>query len=301
MCTFEGPNPPIMVTTACRILSCTMLMVPAVSHAQFHALPTGDAVWVESFYIGPGYPHEGKLTEMWSSDPDTLIGGQTYRKVRGYHHGAIRDDLQGRVYYVPSGTDSEVLVYDFDVLPGDERQVYHWMFGMVGVVVSFVDTIPINGVPRKRIGFGDVGDPFVAWIQGIGSTGGFLDPCRCASVSGMTSLVCMSEDGTVQYGWNVGSIEDCAIYLGLEPDGPMGRTLVVHPNPGNDRLWIDRPKDARGRVMVTVRDALGASVGNWELKDDLLAIATGTWPAGLYLVEMVEEDGGRRATKWIRE
>lgn len=290
-----------MVATACRILSCAILLVPVFSHAQFLALPTADAVWVESFYIGPGYPHEGKLTEMRSSDPDTLIGGQTYRRVRGYHHGAIREDLQGRVYFVPPGTDSEVLVYDFDVLQGDEREVYHWMFGMVEVVVSFVDTITINGIPRKRIGFGEVSDPWVAWIQGIGSTGGFLDPCRCASVSGMTSLVCMSVDGTVQYGSSVGSAEDCAIYLGLESDGPMRRTLVVHPNPGSDRLMIERPDQLRGTVTLNVRDMRGVIIGSWQVNEGSFSIYPDPWPAGLYLIELVDKSGVRHNVKWTKE
>lgn len=290
-----------MATVVHRILFSTLFLGATVSHAQFQALPQGDAVWVESFYIGPGYPHEGRLTEMRSSDPDTLIGGQSYRQVRGYHQGAIREDLQGRVYFVLDGTDSEVLVLDFDVLPGDEREVYHWMFGMVDVVVSFVDTVMINGVPRKRIGFGDAGDPWVAWIQGIGSTGGFLDPCRCPSVSGMTSLVCMSEDGIVQYGVNVGGTEDCAIYLGLDALGPSARTLVVRPNPGYDRLWIEGPDLPFGSMTLNVRDVRGAIIGSWAKNDLSHSINAGPWPAGLYLIELVDNIGVRYTAKWTKE
>lgn len=261
--------------------------------AQFDALPDSNATWMVSFWIGPGYPYEGYFYEYEPVDPDTMIAGEVFKKLlvtgnfggSGYA-GAVRDNGTGQVYFCEPGGTTPALLYDFDVLPGDT--VFDVFSGwMEDVLVHEVDTVVFNGRPRKRIGLACPTSPGWSanyWIQGIGGLGGFFFNNVCGSVSGIGSLICMTENDTVQYGMNEGSIGVCDIFLGAETQ-MIDAGAVAFPNPSDGSFTLNWTGDPVLRCVV--RDAGGSEL--MEVDGTLIDLR-GHAP-GIYLAEITTAKG----------
>ena len=269
---------------------------PAQLAAQFDALPDSNATWTTSFWIGPGYPYEGYFHQYDPIDPDTMIGGELFHRLSEtnnlggpYYGGALRDNEAGQVYYCQNGEITPVLLYDFDVLPGDTVEDVMGLW-LDDVSVYSVDTIVVNGTQRKRIGIECLGSPGFAsayWIQGIGGTGGLLHTNACPSVSGSGVLICMTDNDTIQYGMNVGSVGSCDIFLGAQPEVNHAEPLVF-PNPSDGSFTFTWTGDPVLRCVV--RDAGGRElmeVGGAEI--DLRGHAP-----GIYIAEVTTANGMQR-------
>jgi len=191
------------IAPVCFISLLGAFSVPAFS--QYNVLPVGDGLWVESFWVGPGYPYMG-WAHVVPGQPDTIINGLEYRSVDLGGNGYVRDDSLGHVFWLDPNGGQEAILYDFDVAIGDTLP-YSGQFPFPDPLrVVQVDSILVNGTMRKQVevellpsGWGTC-----YWIQGIGSVDGLLNLCQGPSVSGTSWLTCMSEDGIAQYGGNVG-------------------------------------------------------------------------------------------------
>ncbi|MBP6574582.1 MAG: T9SS type A sorting domain-containing protein [Flavobacteriales bacterium] len=259
-----------MRTQLRNAIAFTSLFASLPGVAQFNALPDSNATWMTSFWIGPGYPYEGYFHEYDPINTDTIIGGEVYQRILltdnfggSYYAGALRDNELGQVYFC-APSDTPKLLYDFDVLPGDTVQDVMGIW-LDDIGVYSVDTILVNGTPRKRIGIECLSSPGFAsgyWIQGIGGTGGLLLTSACASVSGSGTLVCMTENDTIQYGTNVGAIGACDIYLGMVEENETP-SVSLRPNPSQGQFLIGVDKelilhcsvfDPQGRTVLRVRE-----------------------------------------------
>lgn len=277
-----------------RLLLAAMVQLVAIglAQAQFKAIPDSNAIWMESWGGGPGYPVQGFLYQYDSLHPDTLINGEVFQKLLvsgsiggSAYGGALRDNGSGQVYYCDQGS-GPALLCDFDVVPGDTvLNVFSWW--MEDVLVQDVDTIMVNGTPRKRIALTCITSPgWVAayWIQGIGSTGGFQFTNTCGSVSGDGALICMTVNDTIQFGSNVGETGSCQIYLGIR-DTNETLVLSAKPNPSYGQFIID----AGGERVIrcTLLDPQGREVmvvmGN--------EIDLSTYVSGIYTAVVVTEKG----------
>lgn len=263
---------------------------------QFDAIPDSNATWMVSFWIGPGYPYEGYFYQYDAVSPDTVIAGDVFKKllVTGNlggvsYAGAVRDNGLGQVYYCDAGLSTPALLYDFDVLPDDTVfSTFSWW--MEDMIVEEVDTIVINGTLRKRIGLTCAMTPggvTAQWIQGIGGLGGFYFNNACGSVSGTGTLICMTENDTIQYGNNVGDVGACDIYLDATEHSAASQVLAM-PNPSSGLFMLNT---ADPRAQVTVFDAQGREVMRTigpviDLRDR---------PAGIYSALLLTGRGVARA------
>lgn len=227
---------------------------------QFHSMPIGQSLWVQSWCIGPGFPCSGATYWYDALVNDTVINGIGYTWLN--NGGAIRDDLAGKVHIVPLGDTQEQLLYDFSAQPGDTLSgLFSEIWGIHSQVIVTVDTVTINGEDRRRMGVShlDWGGSEASnyWIQGVGSLTGPIQTCRCPSVSGMTALSCMSENGIAQYGGAVGQAYDCLIHLSVEELGVEYPVMTIHPNPSTGLFTLsgtDLP------VQVSVIDIQGREI-----------------------------------------
>ena len=269
-------------------------------HSQFDAIPDSNATWTTSFWIGPGYPYEGYFYEYDMVQPDTLIGGDVFKRLLQtnnlggpFYSGALRDNGAGQVYYCPSGS-TPVLLYDFDVQPGDTVSDVNGIW-LHDVVVYSVDTIVVNGTDRKRIGVEcDALQGFAAayWIQGIGGTGGLLHTDPCPSVSGTGTLICMTENDTVQYGLNVGGLGACDIFLGMATSDGSAAQVAPNPSTGIFTVSVEGGLVPACRVLdLQGREVLRTVGGTIDL---------GTRPSGTYLL-IVSTDRGSWRTPLLLE
>lgn len=281
------------------LLLLSVLFGNSGAKAQFHAMPTGASEWFVSFWIGPGTPWQGWTEGYEALDVDTVINGVGYTLLAGT---PIRDDLAGKVFAIEPGTEVERVLYDFTALPGDTIFNMHsnlWP-GVDQVVVS-VDTMIINGESRRRMGVAvvDMGSsgPENYWIQGIGSLAGPLQPCVCPSVSGMTYLVCMTEDGIGQFGAGVGSPYDCSVHMSIEDPGPPKHTLQLRSEGGGRvRLVVSPGNSADAEVVI--HDQAGRLLQQHRFPEDGLLSAAG-WPHGIYLFTVLQDGVVMGHARWV--
>lgn len=77
--------------------------------------------------------------------------------------------------------------------------------------------------------------------------------------------------------------------------------LEVHPNPASDVVNIQIPADIR-KAEFQFHDALGRLVHQeWITSVDRLSLDVGSWPAGLYQLQLIFEGSGRAVGKLIVE
>lgn len=269
------------------------------SNGQFHALPQGHAIWAVSFWIGPGYPYELSMYDLDPAAPDTVISGVSYDLLGGT---PVRDDLAGRVFFWDVGSAEEKLLYDFDVLPGDTILYPPGVVDGDTIHVIGVDTVDVAGTPRKQITVslyqpGSWGE--CVWIQGIGSTGGPFNVCQGPSVSGTSWLTCMTEDGIFQFGGAVGQPGDCSMYYSTGPEHAHREFMKVHPNPGEDELFIERSSAGVAELSITGPD--GRALNLQPIRSERLKVDMSHRPPGVYLITTKDASGSSRSVVWVKE
>lgn len=277
-------------------------------HAQVDALPDVDADWTVSFWVGPGYPYEGYHYTYDAVSPDTVYNGTVYTKLRvatsingsifpTVYGGALYDNELGQVYYWEPGAADPVLLYDFDVMPGDTLYDVHGLYPQ-DVRVFAVDTVMINGTERRRVELeclGMTGPLGIHWVQGIGCTQGLLQMAACGSVSGLGELVCMTASDTVQWGPNVGGVGDCALALGMDDAPQASLALTPYPVPAEEQLFV-RGAGAGARLEVfgpEGRIALASTAPQGPL--DIRALVP-----GLHLLRVTDVDGEVRTARFVK-
>jgi len=287
-------------------LLAAVLVLP--THAQFEALPDANAGWTVSFWVGPGYPHEGYHYTYDAVSPDTVYNGTAYKKllvatsidgsiVPAGYGGALHDNELGQVSYWEPGAADPVLLYDFDVLSGDTLLDVFGLYPQ-DLRVYAVDTITITGTARRRVEvecLGWSGPTGIYWIQGIGSTQGLLQTVACGSVSGIGELVCMTANDTVQWGPNVGGVGDCALALGAAEELGPASDLWLHPVPAEDRLFLQGVKTG---AQVEVLGPDGRMVLTSAAPQGPLDI--NTLVPGVHVLRVIEADGKVRTARFVK-
>ena len=223
--------------------------------------PTDQAIWVNGFYQEmQQWPNPiiqyvlANVTNYCVNGQDTLINSISYTKVNeceGAYHGALRE-VGLEVWYVPKDSTVEYLIYDFSVTPGEVLQnVYFEQGGFSPMVqdltVVDVTTVQINGVDHIAVDFGS--GPGFFWIEGIGSTSGFLcEPWQNISQY-MVKLECMSLAGITYYPSY--SLVVCPMDLGFDD---VHQSFSFSPNPVKDVLNVSYQS---APVRVQLYDPLG--------------------------------------------
>jgi len=141
---------------------------------------------------------------------DTLINDLTYKKL--YYHDSIPDFTPEKLKYVAAlresiedrkvwmifrNMDSEKLLYDFSLLPGDKSLITTLFlffdyelsdfFVEQEIEILSVDEIDINGDLRKRLFLKSqfTNWEYEYWIEGIGSSSGLVYPGNSLSIFGI--------------------------------------------------------------------------------------------------------------------
>ncbi|KWW25042.1 MAG: hypothetical protein F082_1254, partial [bacterium F082] len=164
--------------------------------------------------------------------------------------GAVREEGR-RVYYrKKTGEDyeAEVLLYNFNLTVGDTVAV-NWMGQQL--MVMEVSQVEVDGVMRRQLGLGrySVGYPPTEvdeyWIEGVGSTYGFLNSGYEGWVGAFVHLLCYHENGNLI--WNNEEFDDCVMNSNGEPAtfAPQGAEWyfdVFNPwgtHPEYQRFYVD--------------------------------------------------------------
>lgn len=226
-----------------KILAFQFLFFTLFSSAQtsvYHPFPEANAFWNCVYVYGDGICQD-ELYYSTIIGADTNINGVSYHTLQtpevidvyapscnlissGYK-GCYRQDTSLRkVYFIPPGQNTEMLLYDFDPNIGDT--VMEWQnsgIGCLGVfVVNSVDSVFVGGNYRKAWRGGGA-NQFL--IEGIGTTYGVISPA-CNLFEGQYSLLCYKQDSVI---YPDGS-------LGCDPlddvNSPkLKSSILITPNP----------------------------------------------------------------------
>ena len=171
-------------------------------------------VWHETFSWPGGYN-----TFKYFLSTDTIINGKQYVKLasdKDYPYcGAFREDNNANIYYIPSGSTHEYLIYAFNAQVGDTLSNL-WVGGFGEDYQGVVQAIS-NGSPRIFI----IGVKFyenseyyspIRWIEGVGSPetpmGLAVVPTVPADI-GVYTLLCAYKNGEHIYTSDLGEQYGC--------------------------------------------------------------------------------------------
>ena len=147
--------------------------------------------------------------------------------------GAVREEDK-RVYFrrkIEQNYQDEVLLYDFNLTVGDTVNV-NWFDQKLGVLEE--SEVQVNGNMRRMLGLaeyyedGTIGEVEEYWIEGVGSTYGFLNSGYEAMVGAYIQLLCYHENSNLI--WDNEEFEDCVMNSDgtLASFAPQGAEWYFH-------------------------------------------------------------------------
>ena len=192
-------------------------------------------------YIGvtPNYPNDYH-TEIQSIRDNINLDGVDYKLVWTEDvydfkriAGAVREEDK-RVYFrrkIEQNYQEEVLLYDFNLMVGDTVTV-NWMGQQLMVLEE--SEVEVDGTMRRQLGLGrySVGYPPTEvdeyWIEGVGSTFGFLNSGSEGLGGAFIYLLCYHENGNLV--WDNEAFEDCVMNSDgtLASFAPQGAEWYFH-------------------------------------------------------------------------
>lgn len=248
-----------------------------VTQAQtYYPLPSKVAIWTNVQCSYWGNTSSLYKTGMFG---DTTINSMHYKKIYGstnYHFNldsaiylcALRETGK-KVYYIQNGTNSELLLYDFNLQVGDTAKIQNLM-GYTELKVDSIDQVLVNGQLHKRWLFNANGSYHYEeyWIEGVGSSFGLLWPLLSIS-DNIFTLACMSKDGMQIYGNNNLTNFICETVTPYDCDANLTTSIKeyhpyviqtnVFPNPFSEQTTIETDQELTD-AELTVYDVTGVEV-----------------------------------------
>lgn len=217
-----------------------------INDLLYHKLYKGGHSWAEDFFAGGTYNH------VYYS---------------GIFSGAIREEGSRWFYLGGPEATQEFLLYDFSLNPGDPLPITFNNY-IEGMVVTNVDTVVINNIPRRRMFIeGYNGPSATCIIEGIGSNTGLIEPIQMFEP--IWYLVCYAENGEPV--WNEGGgVCDITVDVKIIPGFTTGK-LLVFPDPVIDNASVRFPALAEKGVLSVYDDT-----GRLQEQESLSAGQTGS-------------------------
>ncbi|MBR1626908.1 MAG: hypothetical protein IJ681_07175, partial [Bacteroidales bacterium] len=247
------------------------------------------------------------------SSEQVELNGKLYNKVLqqfyqinedfSYKGMLIRED-SGRVYiFLEQQLNTELLLYDFNAEKDSHYKIPNIREGYIRhglvspylysdyYVVTSIDSIEINNQQLKRITlsptetFGGLRE--IQWIEGIGSTMGFIDNFSLVDI-GETFLRCCTQENELIYfndHYYSGSGNDCFLYASI--DNVNFEDINIFPNPAKDRLSVSIQ---RGESEIFFMDCLGRNTKRYELHYGTNNIDIRNLSGGIYTAIIISEE-----------
>ncbi len=163
-----------------------------------------------------------QITSSIVFDGDTLIADieykKTYQKFSSSPNGQsmeyeligyMREEESGEIYYRPSGSDNDYLLYDFGLAVNDSTLMYWNQHDWGGVYVRVDSIIPkyVGGMTRNCYYISSRDDDsynwswYNTWIEGIGSMEGIMNSCQSQKIGkyNYPTLLCYTDNDELIY------------------------------------------------------------------------------------------------------
>ena len=276
---------------------------------NYHPFPTQNVFWGEnSFYFQSLTNDESCQYFQDFTTGDTLVGAHLYHKLwsSGYYYplgycnnpfysplifshynGAFREDsLDRKVYYLPAGSSSDTLLYDFNLNINDILPESYINQDYPNNRVTKFDSILIDGTYHKRYGitapgFGGIDSNYAYIIEGVGSSWGLLEGLhpQTEAPSG-SELTCFSVNGNALYP-NTGA--PCIFAFMDEP--PEQIMPILAPNPFSKSTIITFAKKYKN-IVIEVYNTQGKLLMVNQYQDESqIEFNRGNLISGLYFMK----------------
>ena len=304
--------------TLITIVLCTLSSILFIRAQSYVPFPEQNAVW-SNFISDEGQQGKGDGSCSNSNiytNGDTIINGKKYiklleEKVHFIHFGNIchfspdttkpvewssfgflrNDTVNKKVYYRKQGTNSDTLLYTFDLNIGDTlpRTYINHKFNQnntfVGYIVDSVFIESYGGVNRKVFVLNKSGSRQYTLIEGIGSVRGLFS-YRSTRVSTTGNyeynLNCLTVNNQLVYG---SSGANCQLTSINELDNKQSGDLNVYPNPVKNQFKIETTQRLKIKE-IELFDLTGKSVRIYN-SNQLEFSVKGITP-GVYILRIEE-------------
>lgn len=301
-----------MVRQTCHRMNMRLLLVRTVAVILLFVADSGSFAQPYRPMLVPGNAWQlhywglgGALNEIVELHEDSTFDGFTYLRMNASLDGDrwVREDTASKRVYMIEG-EEEVLLYDFAMIPGDERVVQYAGGGAATVVLDSISLfLPANVEtvlsPLKLFWLHGGGTNGILWVEGVGSAAGPLFSPGIPFYQSWRLLCHQDSLGQVDFRLLYYDVLDC---LGpeytLTPEATPG-VLAIGPNPthGLVRVRVDRPlrillSDLSGRVVKSFERSSHAGVVDLDITD---------LPPGPYLMYLTDDLGNKSNCHVMKE
>lgn len=291
-----------------RILFFTIIIWSLNGFSQsniYHSFPSANAVW--NFNFSTNCFGRGAANENYSItiSGDTILNNKVYQKLfvpyvqsnssancggfsTGYK-GAIREDVTlKKVYFMAPFDTTEQLLYDFNMQVGDTVKGY--LHNVFSEVVLAIDTVLVGNTHRKIWLINNCYN--ISIIEGIGSTYGLIEKSpACMTDLPDFSLHCFQSSSQQKYPANA---IGCQIITNTDELSAKVNFIEVYPNPSSGRIKINTDFNIQ---KIEVYNFKGQLVKNLNNQSNQFELPT---PKGVYLIQLIGEDGSRYSEKVLK-
>ncbi len=207
--------------------------------------------------------------------------------------GFYREE-NGKVYKRSDENEEEFIVYDFNMIAGEQLEIGNANHSILIEVIS-VDSITLNsGEKRKRLEVAEASnhDTKTFWIEGIGSASAPMNPLFMFSLDCWNDFNCFHTESIVEY--QVGS---CQLTSSRNIDIAVNQ-ISCYPNPATDKLLVSSiNNDKINRLEIL--DLRGNTIFQ-SISQELAPVNVSGYPAGMYFAKVTFENGKIGVSKFVK-
>ncbi len=199
---------------------------------------------------------------------DTIIGSTHYVKLMkgNAYEGALREGNNRDIYFIPSGSTHEYLLYDFNAQVGD-KLTNLWVGDTIksATIIEIEPTTPrtfVLSVEYYQSGYLDT--TTVAWIEGVGSLAGPTGrPGFVIPNSRAYSVLCAYKNGEQIYVSEMGAEYGCEHDQTPEPTDTIPLYSYTGDDPGSSTVDPVDPNQVVATLQgdqLTIRENMGVDI-----------------------------------------
>ena len=296
-----------------KLMIVFMLLTNVLAKAQtsvYHPFPESNAIWNIDCIAWPCYisnsPHE---YFSYTIIGDTVINSITYHKwyipyvvyadncdstnVAGYV-GAFRNDIPNKkVYYINSGSNTEEVLYDFNITVGDTIK----SFGIKQPYIMKIyaeDSVRVGENYRKIWHASSISAGSVDIIEGIGGTMDLINYCPVINPP-IYNLICFSQNGNINYP----NVSPCNIISTININN-VEFSVTLSPNPFHFSTLLTLSK-AFKNAEFKIYNTFGELIRQQKITSQTTTINRVGLSDGIYLFQILNSKGNLTTGKFVIE
>lgn len=232
---------------------------------------------------------------------DTTINTVTYKVISGLPGFVREDTVQGKAWFFDTLYNTEYLVMDLGLNPGDNFIIYNYLNIANPMTVDSV--YYVNSKKHVRLNAWTTMcalNEKITFIEGSGTTASFHYQRDMNGNYVSSSLLCHHKDG-VKVSGNILFNDLCyECSVGISENVLNSIKVNLFPNPANERLTIEIKDFISSNLTLTIYNILGDKVYSLPLAEALTTINISNLNRGIYYT-VVSDNNSDRHLKFIKD